>query len=157
MTRLQKLRVRVSKDCGGRGIRDEDLACLAGLTRLRELFLAPQEFSDEGLKHLSGLIFLERLGVGGSGVTDAGLAHLSNLKKLNYLSINGAITNQGLRRLEGLNTLTHLSITSNSACTQAAIEHLRRQLPNLQNLSVVPRSTHGGGRLTDRRNGKEGV
>jgi hypothetical protein len=117
--------------------RDEDLACLAGLKRLRWL----QGFygiGDAGIKHLAGLTEMERLGVGGPKVTNDGLVHLTGMKKLKNLTLKGDITDEGLGHLESLQSLQFLNIQSESACSRAAVDRLRAALPNLFTLRVSP-------------------
>ncbi|MDP2895077.1 MAG: M56 family metallopeptidase [bacterium] len=135
LTQLESLRVEARKPCI---LGDEDLACLAKLTRLRDLALSPCEFSDVGVKHLAGLTSLERLWIGGPGLADEGLKCLKGMTKLDYLGLTGDFTDEGLRHLEGLKGLRTLNITSEGAFSNAALDRLRRELPNLQTLTVIP-------------------
>ena len=135
LTQLELLRIQARKPCI---LGDEDLACLGKLTRLRELSLSPAEFSDAGVKHLAGLTSLERLYLGGAGLTDEGLKYLKDMTKLDYLGLTGDFTDEGLRRLEALKGLRTLNITSENAFSSAALDRLRRELPNLQTLTVIP-------------------
>jgi prepilin-type processing-associated H-X9-DG protein len=136
---------------------DADLAGLAGLKNLRDLQIGPREFTDQGLAQLAGLTNMERILVSGSGLTDEGLKHLANMKKLYSLSIEGIwsentgdwtaggqITDEGLRHLEGLKRLIILEIRTGKMIAPAAIQRLRRQLPNLYVLNVIgPTSDRG--------------
>jgi len=116
LTKLEKLtlglrRRRVGKSLVFDDVRDEDLACLANLKSLKWV-QGIRGVSDNGVKHLRGLTNMERLNVGGPRLTDEGLQCLANMKKLNYLSISdGDFTNKGLRHIEGLKALRYLNIT----------------------------------------------
>lgn len=135
LTQLEVLRIQARKPCV---LGDEDLACLAKLTRLRDLALSPLDISDAGVKHLAGLTSLERLWIGGSGLTDEGLKYLKGMTKLDCLGLTGDFTDKGLRRLEGFKGLRTLNVTSGGAFSNAALDRLRRELPNLQTLTVIP-------------------
>jgi len=113
-------------------LRDEDLACLAGLKNLTNLqFVWPQRMAigDQGLKHLAGLTNLQLLVVG-SKVTDEGLGYMSNMKKLQNLTIYGDFTDQGLRQLAGLKALDFVRIRSDHPLSRDARNRLRQALPN---------------------------
>lgn len=127
-------------DFGKTQLHDEDLACLAKLTRLRELYVFTQRgVSDAGIAHLAGLTSLEHLGIGGPNLTNRSLSYLANMKKLDYLWIgDGDFTDGGLRHLEGLRGLRRLEITSKNAFSREALDRLRKKLPNLQVLKIVP-------------------
>lgn len=124
-----------------------DLVCLAKLKRLRWL-QGINGVTDTGLKKMSGLTNMERLGFGATGLTDDGLKCLANMKNLDLLHINnkypakasGAggriLTDEGLRYLEGLKMLTYLQIDSDNNFSAAAIQRLRRGLPNLYALNI---------------------
>ncbi len=131
LTQLEKLTIGLA------AFRDEDLACLAKFTRLKWL-QGIWGISDVGMAHLAGLTSMERLGVGGPGLTDKGMAYLANMKNLNHLSVTGDITDRGLRHLEGLQRLGFLSITAEDAFSNAALNRLRRSLPKLHTLHVIP-------------------
>lgn len=122
------------------GLRDEDLACLAKLTRVKSLQLGPHEseIGDVGIKHLAGLTSLDFLNVGGRHVTDTGLGYVGNLRNLSHLRVTGDFTDKGLRSLERLERLAIVSITSEKAFSNAALERLRRSLPSIQTFTVVP-------------------
>ncbi len=45
---------------------------------------------------------------------------------------------EGLRRLENREALTHLRITSEHAFTSKAVDRLRRSLPNIRTFRIVP-------------------
>ena len=83
---------------------------------------------------LAGLTELERLSVGGPQLTDTTLSYLSNMKRLKTLHIAGNFTDQGLRFLEGLDSLEYLNINPRREFSQSALQELHDRLPNLRNL-----------------------
>ncbi len=70
--------------------RDEGLKSLAGLKKLRRLYLRDTLVTDEGLQSLSGLTQLEELDLSGVHVTDRGLSSLRNLTAMKKLNLLGA-------------------------------------------------------------------
>jgi len=138
LNRLKKLDI---DDCA---VHDKDLACLAKLTRLKDLrFEGP--ISDTGLAHLAGLTNLSRLDIGKGDnyeprLTDAGLSYLRNLNKLERLTVNGAsnFTDKGLRHLEGLTVLRYLWIRckNENPFSRRAVARLRAKLPYLLTFRV---------------------
>jgi hypothetical protein len=126
---------------------------IAGLRKLKVLFLENSTMTDAGLKDLGNLDRLELLGLNGTPVTDRGLALLSNLKSLRELRLDGTkITDAGLRRCALADNLTSLSLNGtritdaavnclmqfkhlrylhlvNTALTEAAIKRLQQALP----------------------------
>jgi beta-lactamase regulating signal transducer with metallopeptidase domain/peroxiredoxin/Leucine-rich repeat (LRR) protein len=110
--------------------RDEDVACLAKLTRLRWL-QGIRGIGDAGMAHLAGLTSLERFNIGGPDLTDDGLKYLAHMKNLNHLTITGDFTDQGLRHLDGLKALSLLRIYSANNFSQEALKRLRDNLPHL--------------------------
>jgi len=118
-------------------LRDEDLACMSGLSRLRGLQVGGDNlFTDATLANVAGLAELDRLCLMGPGITDHGLTYLANLKKLNTLTLAGRFTDQCLRSLEGINDLNWVHLHSSEEISQAATERLRAALPNVQILNV---------------------
>ena len=128
---------------------DADLMGLANLKKLKWLQIGPRNYTDKGMAYLAQLPNIERLGIGGSGLTDEGLKHLTNMKKLNHLSIigrfdtnkrdftsGGNITDKGLRYLGELKMLRFLNIYTDNTFSAAAIQRLRRELPNLFYLRI---------------------
>jgi len=88
-------------------VMDEQLACLAALTDLRQLWLYDTHITDEGVKHLSGLVSLESLVLGRTEVTDEGLNDLYNLKNLKELYLyETAVTTTATSRLQEVLTKT---------------------------------------------------
>lgn len=81
-------------------IEDSELACLVGLTDLRELNLTKLKgFTDAGLKHMSGLTSLTKLIMfNNDEVTDVGIQHLASLRKLEEIHIVATrVSEKGLR------------------------------------------------------------
>ena len=135
---LESLRLGFTKKSGG-SFTDADLACLTDLKHLKSLSIGPRNFTDKGMAYLAGLTNMERLSIGGPNLTDQGLKNLANMKKLWSLSISdGNFSEQGLRFLEGLKRLRYLSITSANAFSNTALRRLRKNLPNIQTLKVMP-------------------
>ena len=127
-------------------IGDKDLASLAGLTRLKRLIITywegDKKITDSGLGHLARLTSLKWLGIscpGADKITDEGLSHLAKLRNLTILGISeGTFTEKGLAHLYGLKGLKSLSIASNYGVSNAAIEQLRKELPNYLDIKVTP-------------------
>jgi hypothetical protein len=119
-------------------LRDEDMACLANLKRLRRLLISEYEayLTDAGMSHLAGLTELELLYIGGPQLTDKALSYLSNMKKLQRLSIRGAFTDDGLRHLEGLENLQSVQMSTTGYISSAAVARLERNLPGLRSFEI---------------------
>lgn len=135
LTRLEQLTICPARDSR---IRDEDLACLAGLKHLRNLqFVWPDRntIGDQGVAYLAGLTNLDTLVIG-SKVTDVGLGHLRDMKKLNLLSVHGDFTDEGLRHLEKLKSLAHLRLNPERPLGRAALTSLQQNLPHLYSFEV---------------------
>jgi len=122
-------------------LRDEDMACLANLTKLKRFLTSSRQayLTDAGTSHLAGLTELDRLSVGGPQLTDTTLSYLSNMKKLKTLHVTGNFTDQGLRHLEGLDSLESLRIYPSRDFSQSALQRLRDRLPNLRYLDANTR------------------
>jgi hypothetical protein len=113
-------------------ITDEGLKHLSGLTVLQTLYLNDTDVSDAGLQSLRGLDGLTVLGLVNTRVTDEGLGFLAGMTYLRELSLGGTkITDNGLRRLKGLKNLKLLILTHTNVTT-AAVQDLRKALPNTQ-------------------------
>jgi thiol-disulfide isomerase/thioredoxin len=135
LTQLENLTIslaatRVEGEIVHDKFRDEDLASLEKLTRLRWL-QGIRGIGDAGIAHLAGLTSLERFNIGGPNLTDDGLKYLAHMKHLNHLSLAGDFTDQGLRHLEGFKALHFLRIYSAQNFSQEALQHLRDNLPHL--------------------------
>jgi len=116
-------------------LRDEDLAVIGKLTKLKRLNFDSETVSDGGIAYLAGLTALEDLAPWIS-MTDVGLSYLANMNKLERLQVKGDFTDQGLSHLERLKALRNLRITSGNDFSPAKLEHLQKELPVLQRFKV---------------------
>jgi Leucine-rich repeat (LRR) protein len=115
-------------------IRDEDLACLKKLKNLRWLQIGSPKhcmITDAGTAHLKDLTNITRLSIGSPYLTDKSLSYLANKNKLDWLSITGNFTDNGLSDLEGLKALHHLGIYSSNRFSSKARQQLLDNLPNM--------------------------
>lgn len=82
-------------------VMDDDLAQVAKLSKLQNLFLGKTPISDAGLAYLSTLTELKTLSLNSTHVTDAGLKNLSALTKLKTLNLQETqVTAAGMKRLK---------------------------------------------------------
>jgi tetratricopeptide (TPR) repeat protein len=81
----------------GEGVRNRDLAELAGIEVVTFLNLSNCPVTDAGLAALGHLTRLKNLNLSGTKITDAGLSHLKGLPSLEKLDVDGtAVTDAGL-------------------------------------------------------------
>jgi Leucine-rich repeat (LRR) protein len=119
------------------GLRDEDLACLSGLTSLKSLNMgvkdpSQSQITNEGLAHLAKLTNLENLRIPGKNINDDGLKHLAKLSSLESLTFNDCpITDRGLRHLEPLTSLKSL-VFDNANVTEKGMAMIEAKIPGLQ-------------------------
>lgn len=118
-------------------LRDEDVAFVAKLPNLKWL-QGVRGITDEGMACVAGLTRLERLGIGGPTVTDEGLRHLRGLKVLNHLSLEGNFTDAGLRQLESNPLLRIVSFDGGRSFTQEGLERFLSALPHLAIINQQP-------------------
>lgn len=118
-------------------LRDEDVAFVAKLPNLKWL-QGIRGISDEGMACVAGLTRLERLNIGGPTVTDEGLRHLHGLKVLNHLSVEGNFTDAGLRQLESNPLLRIVSFSGEKAFTREGLERFVAALPHLALINQQP-------------------
>jgi internalin A len=105
-------------------ITDAGLAPVAGFTALHDLFLGDTTITDAGLVHLRGLTNLAELDLHHTQITDAGLAHLAGLKSLSRLTLaDTRVTDAGLVHLAGLDSLQRVSFYQ-TGITDAGLVHL---------------------------------
>ena len=134
----------------GRGsTKDDDLAAISGLVKLRELDLSSTEVTDEGLAYLRGLVEIKSLFLGDTKISGSGLVHLRGMKGLQtlhlartrvtdlgplagsldnliWLDLSGTpITDEGLAPLVRSTNLSFL-LLQDVAITDAGLAHLRR-------------------------------
>lgn len=144
---LEELTIGTRREGGV--INDADVACLAGLSRLRwfqigQPLTKPYGLTDRGLACLAALTEMDRLTIGGPNLTDGGLAQLRGMKKLDMLNVHGGtFTNEGLRHLEELDALTHLRLIGEHRFGQ---EEIRRLFERLPHLSYVQTGSQGNRR-----------
>ena len=88
----------------GEATSDALLARIGVLTRLKQLdFRDATGITDAGIAHLAGLTRLRRLYLRGTQITDAGLAQLKELTKLEALDLeNTMVSGDGLKQLKKL-------------------------------------------------------
>ena len=119
-----------------------DMAILATLPGLKELFLNGTDITDAGLRHLRGLKHLEQLELRFTKVTGARLNHLAGLSNLRRLDLSlTKVDDDAMRQLKGLTKLQDLNLNQ-TPVGDAGLEHLR-QLPELRTLDLA------GTRVTD--------
>jgi len=117
--------------------KNDDLACLAGLTRLKRLQLNSPGIGDEGIAHLATLKDLNFISVIDSSISDKGLYHLSQLDSLSQIIINGGeFTDKGIAYLQDLRPLATLTLTSNQGISNKAINDLQEKLPSLTRITI---------------------
>jgi Leucine-rich repeat (LRR) protein len=117
--------------------KDEDLACLAGLTKLEILSLAGTGVGDEGVAHLRTLRNLKSVSIMDASLTDQGLSYVSNLESLTYLRIHGGdFTDEGIAHLQRLNKLGSLELTSRQPISGRSTADLQVKLPDLTRITI---------------------
>jgi hypothetical protein len=134
LTGLEDLRLN-----GDAPIYDKDLACLAKLKKLNFLSWPARDsimVTDAGIDHLKDLPNIRELFCGSPYLTDKSLACLANMKTLNFLTIFGNFTDDGLGYLEELKTLRSLKIYTTNKFSPAAIQQLKEKLPNLRSFTA---------------------
>jgi hypothetical protein len=131
-----------------KGLNDETLPALSGLTELEELGIDGMTLSDEGFKHFAALKNLRSLSFfhpswNFKPFTGAGLAHLKELPRLEKLTFAGSTA--GDTALESVGQLIQLKEfrTWHTAQTQAGNAQLLK-LPNLKELYIGQRLPMGG-------------
>ena len=84
---------------------------LAGLTKMKDLFLRGTSFDDAGMRALEGMRDIESLILTNTQVTDTGMTSLAGLTKLHDLGLDGTkITDQGMANLKGMTELDNLYV-----------------------------------------------
>lgn len=135
LTHLAGLKQLEELDVKRMPLRDEDLAVIGKLTKLKCLNFDSDTVSDGGIAYLAGLTALEDFAPWIS-MTDKGLSYLANMNKLERLQVKGDFTDQGLSHLERLKALRNLRITSGNDFSPAKLEQLQKELPVLQRFNV---------------------
>lgn len=135
LTHLAGLKQLEELDVKRMPLRDEDLAVIGKLTKLKRLNFDSETVSDGGMAYLAGLTALEDLAPWIS-MTDVGLSYLANMNKLERLQVKGDFTDKGLKHLEKLKSLRTLRITTGNDFSPASVEQLQNASPLLRSLKV---------------------
>ena len=108
---------------GSRGVTDEGIRHLAGMTKLKLLDLSGTSITDSGLEVLRHLPALENLSLAGTAISDTGARELAHCDSLVRLDLGWTRTGDGaVRALAGKRALTHFS--SGVGVTDAGIPSL---------------------------------
>jgi hypothetical protein len=143
-------------------ITNAGLVHLRGLTGLEELSLAFTPVSDEGLVHLAGMTSLRKLGLTATKCTGSGFKHLrsirglsdvnfhytplddAGLKEIVATGVSGRLwiahtrfTDAGAAHLTALKALRVCGLGSNAAGSSAAAVAFLKELPLLEDLSLL--------------------
>ena len=89
---------------------DAGLSCLTKLKPLTNLRIASEGFTSAGLAVLHDLPDLQRLNIWLKHLDAAGLDNLPGLKQLKFLSIECPVSDEALKRLVGMESLTRLML-----------------------------------------------
>ncbi|MBA2117922.1 leucine-rich repeat domain-containing protein [Bremerella alba] len=117
-------------------VRGEQMEQLKGMTKLKRLDVSETPFVDDGVAVVATFENLELLNLWNTFITDDGLAPVSNLKKLKDLDLqNCALSDAGVKHLEGMTSLTSLSLKENSSISDESIPVLNT-LTNLKKLTL---------------------
>lgn len=92
-------------------VTDRGVAVLAGMPRIRELYLPGNPISNDGLRHLKRLPNLQTLQLTGTHITGYGLEHLRDHKSLRSLELDAcSIGDEGLQHVAAIPTLEILTL-----------------------------------------------
>jgi hypothetical protein len=109
-------------------VTDASAEAIRNLAGLEELSL-PSTFTDAGVRKVAGLTKLKKLYLGGAPVSDVGVQELAALKDLEELYLGTDVTDAGLDHLKGLKKLKVLNL-HRSKVTDRGVEALKRALPD---------------------------
>jgi hypothetical protein len=129
--------VYLSKDWRGT---DGDIAFLAGLHNLSDLYLVQAKVGDDAMRHVGELRHLEALFLEETQVTNDGLAYLDALTNLTYCRLEGPaggrhFTDEAIVHLKSLPRLSTLTLYG-SGFTDYALAQLK-DFPRLRELVLV--------------------
>jgi hypothetical protein len=104
-----------------------------GAPRLRSLQTTQFGLNDSAYREIGRLVYLEKLALFNEGTNDDQAACLSSLSRLQFLFINGVVTDRTLERLGNHPSLVYLLIYG--SVTDSGLESLSR-LKQLKTLAV---------------------
>jgi WD40 repeat protein len=128
---------------------EREIAALANLPvapfQLTGIDIRSRPVGDNSLAQLEGLTNLRSLILWLAGVDDAGLTHVEGLTSLTILSLNGnpRVTDTGLARLAGLTRLDLLDLNA-TRVTDAGLIHLKG-MTKLASLNLMSTPVRGSG------------
>lgn len=123
------------------GITDASLKSMIEMENLEDLWLSDTQVTGVGFKHLAGLKKLRGIYLYSTPTNDAGLKEIAQIKGLQKLWLSETkITDAGLKELHGLTDLTQLVI-ANTPLSGNAIDAFQKAVPKCQILGA------GTGRL----------
>lgn len=119
--------------CGGSGLKSEDMEPLSRLTQLSDLRVHENPIGDEGISRLASLRNLNQLSMSGVGATNASLESLRQLSNLQILNISGnpGITDASIAALLVHGNLRQLSL-ARTGITPGGVRRLQSGLPGCQ-------------------------
>lgn len=114
------------------GLRDEDLAVLKHLPRLKDLQISAPLITDKAMIHIEGIKSLRELTLYQTQVTGRGLRRLSGIPLEKLVVAGPDVTDETLKALDAFPALRKLMI-SESSITDAGLAELEH-VPNLEKL-----------------------
>ena len=124
-------------------VTDEGVSSLATLPHLQTLTVSSRQVTSTSLETLSRLKQIRELGIWCWHVSDDDLPTLADFPALNSLMLIAPVSDQGIRHLEKLTNLTHLTLDSDGI-TDAGLSRLHA-LKNLVFLNVSETKVTRGG------------
>ena len=110
---------------------------MAGNDQLERLILQIGTLPETSLRYMKGLSKLKTLRIFGLSCMDGrGLAHLGGLKKLEYLNLQGRVTDKALGRLPSLPSLLMFDVETDVTINHETIARLRQILPGVSDVNV---------------------
>ncbi len=119
---------------GMNGLRDEDIVGLKNCNNLK--WLQGSSLTNAGVADLAGFRKMERLTITGEEITDDALVHLGDMPKLNMLTVNAPITDEGLKEIENIKSLEYLTVETTNRLSPAAVRSVQTNLPTLRRISI---------------------